>query len=94
MRGASFRDLAGAELEPEDVERMLELDETLFVEHKGAEPEYQLAKAVADCDRLAEHVHHIQPIERRRALLVLELTLALQAAPFSIAPPAGEGSVR
>jgi hypothetical protein len=64
MRGASFRDLAGAELEPEDVERMLELDETLFVEHKGAEPEYQLAKAVADCDRLAEHVHHIQPIER------------------------------
>lgn len=26
---------------------MLDLDETLFVEHKGAEPEFQLAKAVA-----------------------------------------------
>jgi hypothetical protein len=47
MRGASFRDLAGADVTAEDVQRMLALDETLFVEHKGAEPEYPLAKAVA-----------------------------------------------
>lgn len=47
MRGASFRDLAGADVEVGDVERMLGLDETLFVEHKGAEPDRQLAKAVA-----------------------------------------------
>lgn len=47
MRGASFRDLAGADVEVGDVERMLGLDETLFVEHKGAEPEYPLAKAIA-----------------------------------------------
>jgi hypothetical protein len=47
MRGASFRDMAGADVEAGDVKRMLGLDETLFVEHKGAEPEYPLAKAVA-----------------------------------------------
>jgi hypothetical protein len=47
MRGASFRDLAGADATPEDVQGMLELDETLFVEHKGTEPDYQLAKAMA-----------------------------------------------
>jgi hypothetical protein len=47
MRGASFRDLAGADVTADDVARMLNLDETLFVEHKGAEPDRQLAKAMA-----------------------------------------------
>lgn len=47
MRGASFRDQAGVDVTIADVEAMLDLDETLFVEHKGAEPEYPLAKAVA-----------------------------------------------
>ncbi|HSS03837.1 MAG TPA: ATP-binding protein [Solirubrobacterales bacterium] len=47
MRGASFRDMAGADVKVADIERMLGLDETLFVEHKGAEPDRQLAKAVA-----------------------------------------------
>ncbi len=47
MRGASFRDLAGADLTASDVTRMLGLNETLFVEHKGAAPDYQLAKAVS-----------------------------------------------
>jgi hypothetical protein len=47
MRGSSFRDLAGADVTPEDVRRMLGLNETLFVEHKGADPRYPLAKAVA-----------------------------------------------
>jgi hypothetical protein len=47
MRGSSFRDLAGADVEIEDVERMLGLNETLFVEHKGGEPKFPLARAIA-----------------------------------------------
>jgi hypothetical protein len=47
MRGASFRDMAGVEATGEDVSGMLKLNETLFVEHKGAGPELQLAKAMA-----------------------------------------------
>ncbi len=35
MSVASFAHGALAELTPEDLERMLELDETLFVEHKS-----------------------------------------------------------
>jgi hypothetical protein len=47
MRGASFRDMAGVEAGEQDVRGMLKLNETLFVEHKGAAPEFQLAKAMA-----------------------------------------------
>lgn len=39
--------MAAADATVEDVKNMLALNETLFVEHKGTEPEYQLAKAVA-----------------------------------------------
>ncbi len=48
MRGASFRDLACADLTVDNVKAMLKLNETLFVEHKAAnQPSVRLARAVA-----------------------------------------------
>jgi schlafen family protein len=69
MRGASFRDLAGADVTESDVRRMLSQDETLFVEHKGAAPNIQLAKAVASfANQLGGWVLvNVEPGEKKRA---------------------------
>lgn len=47
MRGAGYRDTALVDVDEGDVRRMLALDETLFVEHKGPGADFALAKAMA-----------------------------------------------